>query len=175
MRRSVPLAGYEVRVLPEIRYAKHGDVHIAYSIEGDGPIDVVLVGHWMWSIAEAHRSPRAAVFNDAIGRFARVISYDQRGTGQSDPVAMETMASLDQWLDDLVVVMDAAGCEQAVLYGFDAAGPLAALCAATYPDRISALILTATFARVTRADDYPCGIDPARAEHLVEWVETNFT
>src|SRR5262245_31420452 len=101
----------------------------------------------MWSIAEMHRSPRNASFSDALARFARVIAYDQRGTGQSDPVAMETMTSLDRWLDDLIAVMDAAESERAVLYGFDSAGPLAALCAATYPERVSALILAATFAR----------------------------
>jgi pimeloyl-ACP methyl ester carboxylesterase len=157
-------AGRGVRVVPEIRYAKHGDVHIAYCVEGEGPIDVVVVGHWLWSIVEAHRAP---AFFDALGQFARVISYDQRGTGRSDPVAMDTMASLDQWLDDLVVVMDAAECEQAVLYGYDAAGPLAALCAATYPERTAALILGSTFARVTRTADYPCGIESSRVEHLV--------
>ena len=153
-----------------VRYAKRdGGVHIAYAVEGTSDLDLVIIGGWMWSITEQLTIPQGREFNDHLANFARVIMYDQRGTGRSDPVAMETMASLDQWLDDLVAVLDAAGSERATLYGFDAAGPLAILFAATHPERTAGLLLASTWARATRADDYPIGIDPAQGEELVDW------
>jgi class 3 adenylate cyclase len=153
-----------------VRYAERdGGVHIAYAVEGSGDQDLVIVGGWMWSITEQRTMPEGREFNDRLAGFARVIMYDQRGTGRSDPVAMDTMASLDQWLDDLVAVLDAAGSERATLYGFDAAGPLAILFAATHPERTDGLVLASTWARATRAEDYPIGIDPARGEELVDW------
>jgi class 3 adenylate cyclase/alpha-beta hydrolase superfamily lysophospholipase len=149
---------------PETRYAKSGDLHIAYQVVGEGPLDLVLVHGWVSHIEHAWDYPPFAHCLMRLASFARLIHFDKRGTGLSDRVA--ELPSLEQRMDDLRAVMDAAGSEQAVLFGYSEGGPMAALFAATYPGRTAALIMYASYARRVRAPDYPWG--PTPEERLAE-------
>jgi len=130
---------------PETRYAKSGEVHIAYQVFGQGSVDLVLVPGFISNLEETWQIPSAARWLERLGRFARVIAFDKRGTGLSDRVA--SVPNLDERMDDARAVMDAAGSERAVLLGISEGGSLAALFAASYPGRCSSLILYGAFAR----------------------------
>ncbi len=134
------------------RYTKSGDLHIAYQVAGKAPVDLVYVPTWIGQLEVLMEEPSIAVFLDRVCSFARVISFDRRGSGLSDP--MHGVPTLEDQMDDVLAVMDAAGTERAAFMGSLEGGPLAMLFAATHPDRVSALILYATFARSRWAPDY---------------------
>ena len=145
-----------VRVdVPEIRYAKSGDVHIAYQVLGDGPFDVVWVPGGFSHVELNWTIPSRAAFNRRIASFCRLIIFDKRGTGMSDRA--EGIANLETRMDDVRAVMDAAGSERAAVFGTSEGGPMSTLFAATYPERTWALILFASFPRVMWAPDFPSG------------------
>ncbi len=121
---------------PTTRYAKSGDVHIAYQVVGEGPLDLVLVPGWVSHVENAWEEPSFARFLHRLTSFCRLILLDRRGTGLSDPVA--TIPTLEQRMDDVRAVMDAAGSERAALFGISEGGPMCILFAATYPNRTSA-------------------------------------
>ena len=137
---------------PVARYAKSGDLHIAYAVEGDGPIDLVWVPPWISHVEYLWSEPTLERFGKRLTKFSRVITFDRRGSGLSDP--FYGAPTLEEQMDDVLAVMDAAGSERAAICGTLEGGPMAALFAATHPDRVSALVLYATFARVTWAPDY---------------------
>ncbi|MGO4527329.1 adenylate/guanylate cyclase domain-containing protein [Microvirga sp. 2MCAF35] len=130
---------------PETRYAKSGDLHIAYQVFGTGSVDLVLVPGFISNVEETWDNPSAARWLERLGRFARVIAFDKRGTGLSDRV--EAAPSLDDRMDDARAVMDAAQSERAVLLGISEGGSLATLFAASHPDRCVSLILYGAFAK----------------------------
>jgi pimeloyl-ACP methyl ester carboxylesterase len=130
---------------PITQYAKSGDVHIAYQAFGDGPINLVVVPGFVSNVENWWDEPDFARFLDRLGSYARVVTFDKRGTGMSDRVA--ELPGLDQRMDDLRAVMDAAGMEQAALFGISEGAPLSVLFAATYPDRCRALVLYGSFSR----------------------------
>src|SRR5215203_1707795 len=130
---------------PDTRYARSGDLHIAYQVFGAGSVDLVLVPGFISNLEETWDNPSAARWLQRLGRFARVIAFDKRGTGLSDRVG--SVPSLDERMDDARAVMDAAHSERAVLLGISEGGCLAALFAASYPDRCASLILYGAFAR----------------------------
>ena len=130
---------------PDTRYAKSGDVHIAYQVFGEGPINLVLAPPFVSNVEHWWDEPDIARWLLRLASFARVAMFDKRGTGMSDRVA--ELPGLDQRMDDLRAVMDAAGMEQAALLGISEGGPLTALFAATYPERCRALVLYGSFAR----------------------------
>ncbi len=130
--------------LPVTRYAKSGDVHIAYQVFGAGPIDLVFVPGFISHIEHYWDHPDTARWLLRLARFARVIMFDKRGTGLSDPVSQ--IPSLEQRMDDVRAVMDAVGSESAAVLGVSEGGALAALFAAAYPERCKALALYAAFA-----------------------------
>ena len=130
---------------PATRYAKSGDVHIAYQVFGDGPLNLVFVPPFVSNIENYWDEPDFARWLLRLANYARVVMFDKRGTGMSDRVS--ELPGLDQRMDDLRAVMDAAGFEQAALLGVSEGGPLTALFAATYPDRCRALVLYGSFAR----------------------------
>jgi class 3 adenylate cyclase/alpha-beta hydrolase superfamily lysophospholipase len=130
---------------PVTRYAKSGDVHIAYQVFGSGPIDLVFVPGFISHVENYWDHPDLARWLLRLGSFARVITFDKRGTGLSDPVS--EMPSLDLRMDDVRAVMDAAGAQSAALFGVSEGGALSALFAATYPERCQRLILYGAFAR----------------------------
>jgi class 3 adenylate cyclase len=162
-------------VTPETRYAKSGDAHIAYQVVGEGPVDLVFVPGWITHV-ELGDDPSEAAFRRRLASFARLIVFDKRGTGLSDRVPVNELPILEERMDDVRAVMDAAGSERAALLGVSEGGALCALFAATYPERTAALVLYGAFAR-TAADllsqeeldarlqalerDWPSSIDPA--------------
>jgi pimeloyl-ACP methyl ester carboxylesterase/class 3 adenylate cyclase len=141
---------------PKTRYAKSGDVHVAYQVLGEGPIDLVIVPGWVSHVEVVWEEPQAAAFLRRLGEFSRLILFDKRGTGLSDPVTH--VPHIDERMDDIRAVMDAVGSDRAALLGYSEGGALAALFAATHPDRVSALIPYASFAKLMRASDYPYGL-----------------
>jgi pimeloyl-ACP methyl ester carboxylesterase len=138
---------------PPTRYARSGDASIAYQVVGEGPIDVVLVLGFATHLELQWEAPPFASFFERIASFARLILFDKRGTGLSDPVA--EAPTLEQRVDDVRAVMDAAGSERAALFGVSEGGPMSVLFAATHPERASALILCGAMGRTTEAPDYP--------------------
>ena len=148
----------------ETRYAKHGDVHIAYQVIGNGPMDVVVMPNWATNVEAIWDDPAQAQLIDGVSAFGRVLLFDKRGIGLSDPVPLPHLPTLEEWLDDLLCVMDAADSKRAALVAADVAGFIALLAASTFPERTSALILVNSAARVRRAADYPAGLP----DHLVD-------
>jgi class 3 adenylate cyclase len=134
------------------RYAKSGDLHIAYAVEGDGPIDLVWIPPWVSQVEYLWAEPSLERVMARLTQFARVITFDRRGSGLSDPLF--GAPTLEDQMDDVLAVMDAAGSERAAICGTLEGGPMAAMFAATHPDRTDALIMYATFARATWAPDY---------------------
>src|SRR4051794_23731459 len=130
---------------PVTQYAKSGDVHIAYQAFGDGPINLVMVPGFVSNVENYWDEPDLARFLNRLGSYARVVTFDKRGTGMSDRVAK--LPGLDLRMDDLRAVMDAAGMEQAALLGVSEGAPLSVLFAATYPHRCRALVLYGSFPR----------------------------
>jgi pimeloyl-ACP methyl ester carboxylesterase len=138
---------------PPTRYAKSDGLSIAYQVFGDGPIDLVFIPGFVSNVEAAWLIPSIAALYERLASFARVIIFDKRGTGVSDPIP--GVATLEERMDDLRAVMDAAGSERAALFGFSEGGPMAILFAATYPERVESLALYGSMARTTEAPDYP--------------------
>jgi pimeloyl-ACP methyl ester carboxylesterase len=154
------------------RYAKSGDVHIAYRTFGSGRVDVVVAEQW-FSNVEIEREVRPlARFNDRLSAFARVIRFDKRGVGLSDPVPATALPTLEEWMDDLRAVLDDVGTQKAAIVTAMAGGFMACVFAATYPDRVSALVLIDGFARLTRTDDYPWGLTAEQSRDISETFES---
>ena len=146
---------------PPVRYARSGDVNIAYQVVGDGPLDLVFVMGWVSHLEYFWVEPRFARFLTRLASFARLILIDKRGTGLSDRVG--ELPSLEQRMDDVRAVMDAAGSRRAALIGVSEGGPMCSLFAATYPEKTAALVMVGSYARRLRDADYPWG--PTQAEH----------
>ena len=132
-------------MLPETRYAKSRDVHIAYQVFGDGPVNLVLAPPFVSNIENYWDEPDFSRWLLRLASYARIVMLDKRGTGMSDRVT--ELPGLDERMDDVRAALDAAGMDQAALLGISEGGPLTALFAATYPDRCRALVLYGTFAR----------------------------
>lgn len=157
-------------MVPEIRYAKSGDVSIAYQVFGTGALDLVLIPGWVSNIEIFWEEPAVERFLIRLASFSRVILFDKRGTGLSDRVA--EMPNLETRMDDVRAVLDAVGSERAALFGYSEGGVLCALFAATYPSRTSALIMHGSYARLTWRPDYPWGeTDEQRAGFIDEAVQ----
>jgi pimeloyl-ACP methyl ester carboxylesterase/class 3 adenylate cyclase len=142
-------------MLGETRYARSGDVHIAYQVHGDGPFDVVLVPGALSHVELSWRVSAIAAFDCGLASFCRLVRFDKRGTGMSDRVA--GAPSLETRIDDVRAVMDAVGSERAALFGVSEGGAMSVLFAATHPERVWGLVLFGTFARERWAPDYPWG------------------
>ena len=157
--------------VPETRYAKSGEYHIAYQVVGSGPIDLVFIPGFISNVEHGWEYPPLAHFYRRLASFARLIIFDKRGTGMSDPVAPRQLPTLEERMDDVRAVMDAAGSERAALVGVSEGGPMSLLFAATYPERTVAMVLVATFARVAWAPDYPLGTRPDVWDALLARME----
>jgi class 3 adenylate cyclase len=155
---AVVLAGQ-----PPVQYAQSGDLSIAYQVVGEGDLDLVFVPGFISNADLSWQAPLLGELFQRLGSFARVITFDKRGTGLSERTL--GFGSAEDRMDDIRAVMDTAGCERAALVGVSEGGPLTTLFAATYPERTTALVLWGTFARVRAAPDYPIGVDP-------EWIES---
>jgi class 3 adenylate cyclase len=162
---------------PEIRYARSGDVNIAYQVTGGGAFDLVLVPGFISHLELDWKEPRHTRFLERLGSFARLIRFDKRGTGLSDRPS--ALGGIETRMDDVRAVMDAVGCDRAALFAFWEGGPMGAVFAATYPERTSALVLFGTFARRIPSTDYPWHTPRdelvARVEHISEVWGTDET
>jgi class 3 adenylate cyclase len=138
----------------QIRYAKSGDVNIAYSVTGEGPLDLVFVPGFVSHLELDREQPGYAHLLERLSSFSRLIRFDKRGTGLSDRPG--GLPDLETRMDDVRAVMDAAGSERAALFGYSEGGPMCCLFAATYPQRVVALVLYGTYAKRRDPDeDYP--------------------
>lgn len=146
-----------------IKYAKSGEVHIAYQVVGEGPLDLVVVPGWVSHVEYLWDDPNYASYLRRLAAFSRLIVFDKRGTGLSDRVSPTELPTLEQRMEDVRAVMDAANSKKAALLGVSEGGPMCALFAATYPERTSALIMYGTYARWVRDPDYPWA--PTREDH----------
>jgi len=142
-------------MLPVTRYAKSDDVHIAYQVLGDGPIDLLFIAGFVSHLEAAWQSPLLSAFFQRLASFSRLIVFDKRGTGMSDRGSQ--IFTLEQRMHDVQAVLDAVGSKRAALFGISEGGPMSLLYAATYPERISALVLYGSYARRAWAPDYPHG------------------
>jgi len=158
----------------ETRYARSGDTHIAYRVVGDGPIDMVLIADWFSHVEAAWDEPSLARSLERLGSFSRLLTFDKRGVGLSDPVPLTTLPTLEEWMDDVRAVMDGAGSSRAAVIGVGAGGPMAMMYASSHPERVSALVLINTYARLSRDADYPLGIPPAARDRLLEQSYADF-
>ena len=164
-----PDARYPEPRCPETRYARDSGVNIAYQVTGQGNVDLVFVPGWVSHIEYAWEEPSLAPFLERLSRFSRLILLDRRGTGLSDPV--EHLPTLEERMDDLRAVLDAAGSERAFLFGISESGPMCTLFAATHPARTAGLILCNTFAANLVADDYPWALSPAQWDSFLRTLE----
>jgi len=154
---------------PETQYAKSGDVHIAYQVTGNGPLDLVMVPGFVSHLEYEWGNPRSTRYLERLASFSRLIRFDKRGTGLSDRVG--NIATLEERMDDVRAVMDAVGSERAAVMGFSEGGPMCALFAATYPERTSALIMYGSMARRAWAPDHPWGRTSEEHEKRLRTVE----
>jgi len=150
---------------PSIRYARSGDVSIAYQVVGDGPTDLVMVFGYVSNIEVNWDEPMLARFLERLSQYSRLIVFDKRGTGLSDRVS--EVPSLEVRMDDVRAVMDAAGSKQAALFGMSEGGAMCMLFAATYPERCTGLILAGSYDCRARTDAEPWGFTP---EQFDAWI-----
>ena len=154
---------------PQIRYALSGDISIAYQVLGTGPFDLVFAHGWVSHLDMQWDEPHFAAFLSRLASFSRLITFDKRGTGLSDRVAINALPTLEQRMDDLRAVMDAAGSEQASLLGVSESGAMCLLFAATYPKRVRSVLTFGSYAKRIRSDDYPWA--PTREEREAAYRE----
>jgi pimeloyl-ACP methyl ester carboxylesterase len=138
---------------PRTRFARSGEATIAYQVMGEGPTDVVFAPGWFSHVEVAWEEPRYAAFMRRLARDARLLLFDKRGVGMSDPSSPST--TLDERADDMLAVMDAVGSQRAVVFGVSEGGPMGISLAARHPGRVAALIVYAGFACAQQTDDYP--------------------
>src|SRR6478752_6099746 len=150
---------------PETRYAKSDGVSLAYQVVGDGPHELILVPGFVSHVEVAWEQPRLAHFLSRLASFSRLIVFDKRGTGMSDPV--QSPPSMDQRMDDIRAVMDAAGSRRGTLFGISEGGTLSLLFADRHPERTQALILYGSWARRLAGPDYPYGPSAEELENTI--------
>lgn len=160
--------------MPETRYARSGDVSIAFQVFGEGPLDLVYVPGWISNVELIWDDPYLSRFFRRLASFARVITFDKRGTGLSDPVSVENLPDLETRMDDVRAVMDEVDSERATIFGHSEGGALSMYFAAAYPKRTERLILMGTYAKRTRDDDYPWAPTVEEREALVKEVEQSW-
>ena len=157
---------------PKTRYAKSGGVSIAYQVVGDGPRDIVFIPGYVSNVEFFWELPPTARLFGRLASFARVILWDKRGTGLSDPVPH--VPTLDQRADDLMAVMDAAGCERASFFGVSEGGPMSLLFAAAHPERTSALVLYGASPKFSSSPDWEWGWSPEEITQRFDEIERDW-
>ncbi len=156
---------------PETRYARRDGVHLAYQVVGEGEFDLVLVSSWFSHVDAQWEFPGFAHYLGRLSSFSRLICFDKYGIGLSDPVPAASLPPLEEWVDDVYTVMDAAGSEQAAIMGANEGAIMAALFAATHPRRVRALVLANATARLSAAPGYPIGMPSEAQERLLATIE----
>ena len=158
--------------VPPVRYARNGDVSIAYQVIGDGPIDLAFVGGFVSHLEILWELPQTRHFAQRLASFARVILWDKREQGLSDRLGQPP--TLEQGMDDLHAVLDAVGSERAALFGISEGGPMAVLFSASFPERVSHLVLYGTYAKILRGPDYPSGLPREVLDAFLERTAGNW-
>ena len=159
---------------PQTRYVQNGDVNIAYQVVGGGEIDIVFVMGWISHLEYFWKHHLFASFLDRLASFSRLILFDKRGTGLSDRVPINELPTLEQRMEDVHAVMDAAGSRRAVLIGVSEGGPMCSLFAATYPELTDALVMIGTYAKRIRDDDYPWAPTAAQRAAFIDVVQSDW-
>ncbi len=159
---------------PTTRYARSGSVSIAYQVVGDGPRDLVFVGGWVSHLESGWDEPLLTRFRRRLASFSRLILFDKRGTGMSDRVPDANLPTLEQRMDDVRAVMDAAGSERAALFGQSEGASMAILFAATYPERTTAVVTFGAFASRIRHPDYPWAPTTEERQRFYELIERDW-
>ena len=154
--------------MPETRYAKSGDLSIAYQVAGSGPIDLVFAAGWISNVELGWEHPRVARFYERLASFSRLILFDKRGTGLSDRVSDGRPPTIEERTDDIRAVLDAVGSERTAMFGVSEGGNMSIVFAATYPARTTALITYSVFAKRVWSPDYPWAPTP---EERNRWLE----
>ncbi len=157
---------------PETRYAKSGDVSIAYQVLGSGSLDLIYVMGWVSNVEYFWQEPSMNRFLRQLSSFSRLILFDKRGTGLSDKVV--NLPTLEQRMDDVRAVMDAAGSEKVALFGVSEGGPMSALFAATYPERTRALIMYGSYAKRVWSVDYPWAPTPEQRQVFFDAIKNGW-
>jgi class 3 adenylate cyclase len=158
---------------PEIQFAKSGDVHIAYQVVGDGPVDLVWIPDWLWNLELQWEQPIVARFLERLASFSRLLLFDKRGSGLSDRTVDPDLFTLEVRIDDVRAVMDAARSEQAFVLGAgDDGASIAAVFGATVPERTRGLLLFGSRAKGIKSDDYPFGYDPSASDVWASETQT---
>jgi class 3 adenylate cyclase len=155
-------------VPPEIRYARSGELHIAYQVVGDGPIDILYVPTWISQVEHLWEEPRIRRFFERISTFARLILFDRRGSGLSDPAIDPPM--LEEQMDDVLAVLDAAGSERAAIFAQVEGGTMATMFAATHPERARALVMFSPWARIVHDEGYEWANPPDIRARIVDEI-----
>jgi len=156
-------------MVPETRYTKSGDVHIAYQVAGDGPVDLVVIPGLFTHVEHQWEEPSFARFLGRLASFSRLIIFDARGAGLSDQAP--ELPPMEEQVDDLLAVLDAVGSSSASIFGLSQAGPMAILFAASHPDRTRAIVLYGSYASPRRHEGYPWGRDPGWMDDYGEKID----
>jgi pimeloyl-ACP methyl ester carboxylesterase len=169
-------AGFDrqITVQPQTRYARSGSVSIAYQVVGDGPRNLVFVGGWVSHLESGWDEPLLARFRRRLASFSRLILFDKRGTGMSDRVPDANLPTLEQRMDDVRAVMDAAGSQRAALFGHSEGASMAILFAATYPERTAALVTFGAFACRVWHPEYPWAPTTEERQQWYDRVQQNW-
>ena len=158
--------------IPTTRYVRSDDVHVAYQVIGDGPLDLLWVPGYVSHVEAAWHSPQHAAFIRRLASFCRLILFDKRGTGMSDRGSQ--IFTLEQRMHDVHAILDEIGSERAALFGVSEGGPMSLLYAATYPERTSALVLYGSYAKRSWAPDYPFGWKDEQWERVLANIDQNW-
>jgi pimeloyl-ACP methyl ester carboxylesterase len=161
-------------VVTETRYAKSGDLNIAYQVVGEGPLDLLYVPGWVSNVEAMWEEPTMARLLGRLASLSRLILFDKRGTGLSDRVPNDELPTLEQRMDDVRAVLDAAQSERTALFGHSEGGNMCMLFAATYPERTTALITLGVYAKRIRSDDYPWAPTAKEREEAIRDVEARW-
>lgn len=153
---------------PEIRYARNGDTYVAYQAFGLDSPGLLAFSTGMLPIDSMNDEPSLARFHDRLASFTRLVRFDLRGVGMSDPASPTGPPTLEQWMQDAVAVMDAAGLQQAAVFAPQESSLQAILLATTFPDRVNSLVIVNGTARLARADDYPAGAPQRLLDRLLD-------
>ncbi len=156
----------------EVRWAKNGEVSLAYAVSGEGPIDLMFVNIWYSNLDHLGGVHFLDKWSEGMAAFSRMIVWDRRGAGLSD--RLSGPATLEEGIDDLLTVMDAAEVEKAALLGFNESSTLCMLAAATHPDRFSHLVLYGAFPTTVYKPDYPWGQDEQERDEQIAWIMANW-
>ena len=160
---------------PETRYTKVNDTHIAYQVIGEGELDIVVVPGWVSHLEVQYwEEPTISRFFETLSKLGRLILFDKRGTGLSDRVARDALPTLEERMEDVHAVMDAAGSSKAALFGVSEGGAMCMLFAATYPERVSSLLMAGCFPKWIKDDDYPWAPTRKQHESAMEAYERNW-